>query len=43
MRFVLIVLLIAIIGGAGALATWKMPAPTATVEKEIPNSRFANE
>ena len=34
------VLAVALVGGAVFLATWDMPAPTATVEKVIPNDRF---
>jgi hypothetical protein len=39
-RIFLGVLLISIVGGGIFLATWKIPAPTATVEKVIPNDRF---
>jgi hypothetical protein len=39
-RIFLGVLLIGIVGGGLFLATWKIPAPTATVEKVIPNDRF---
>jgi len=39
-RFVLIVCVLAVGGGAVFLATWDMPAPTARVEKVIPADRF---
>lgn len=32
--------LLLLVGGAVALATWEMPAPTAPREKTIPNDRF---
>ena len=40
MRILLGALLLSIVGGGVFLATWKIPAPTATVEKVIPNDRF---
>jgi hypothetical protein len=40
MRILLGALLLSIVGGGAFLATWKIPAPTATVEKVIPNDRF---
>ena len=39
-RILIFLVLILIVGGAVALATWDMPAPTATREKVIPNDRF---
>jgi hypothetical protein len=40
MRILLGLLFIGIVGGGAFLATWKIPAPTATVEKVIANDRF---
>lgn len=38
---IILILLLAAIGGGGAfLAGWDIPAPTAPVEKVIPNERF---
>lgn len=31
-----------IVAGASLLMVWEVPAPTTTVEKVIPNDRFAN-
>lgn len=39
-RILIVLVLLVIVGGAVALATWDMPAPTATREKVIPNERF---
>ncbi len=39
-KFVFLVLLLAIAGAGVFLATWDIPAPMASVEKEIPNDRF---
>lgn len=39
-RVLLVVILLALIGGAAFLATWDIPAPISTVEKEIPDERF---
>jgi hypothetical protein len=39
-RVVVLVVFALVIGGAIFLATWDIPAPTATVEKVIPNDRF---
>lgn len=39
-KLVFLVLLLAIAGGGVFLATWDIPAPMASVEKEIPNDRF---
>ncbi len=40
MRLLLIVIVVALAGGAVFLATWDMPAPTSRVEKVIPADRF---
>lgn len=32
--------LVILLGGAGYLAFWDIPAPSAVVEKTIPNDRF---
>lgn len=37
---VLSLLILALAGGGVFLATWKIPAPTAKVEKVIPDERF---
>jgi hypothetical protein len=39
-RIVLLVALVAIVGGAAFLVTWDIPPPTATVEIVLPNDRF---
>lgn len=39
-RVVVLVVFALVIGGAVFLATWDIPAPTASVEKVIPNDRF---
>ena len=39
-RIVALIVLVVIVGGAVFLATWRIPAPTARVEKVIPNDRF---
>lgn len=36
----LVLVLLVLVGGAAFLATWDIPAPTATVEKVIPDERF---
>ncbi len=43
MRFTLFLLFLVVLilaGGAVFLLTWDIPAPTASVEKVIPNDRF---
>jgi hypothetical protein len=43
MRFTIFLLLLIVLilaGGAAFLLTWDIPAPTAPVEKVIPNDRF---
>jgi hypothetical protein len=37
---IFLVLLITVIGGGAFLAMWEIPAPSATVEKILPNDRF---
>lgn len=39
-RILIVLVMFLLVGGAVALATWDMPAPTATREKVIPNERF---
>jgi hypothetical protein len=39
-RIVLVVLALVVIGGAVFLASWDIPAPSAPVEKAIPNDRI---
>lgn len=38
-RIIIAVLAVVIIGGAVFLASWNIPAPSASVEKVIPNDR----
>ncbi|MCW8914709.1 MAG: hypothetical protein OQK24_02515 [Magnetovibrio sp.] len=38
--FLLVLVLVAVGGGAVMLATWDIPAPVSTVEKVIPDERF---
>lgn len=40
LRTLLIVLVLAIVGGLVFLAMWDIPAPTARVEKVIPDDRL---
>ena len=40
-RLVFAVIALVVVGGGAYLATWDPPAPTSTVEKVIPNDRFA--
>ena len=40
MLFLFVLLLLILAGGAVFLLTWDIPAPTALVEKVIPNDRF---
>ena len=37
---IVVVLLVTLVGGGIFLATWEIPAPSATVEKTIPDDRF---
>lgn len=37
----IILLLVIVVGGGAFLAMWDIPAPTATVEKVIPDDRFS--
>jgi hypothetical protein len=39
-KILIVLVLVILVGGAVFLATWDMPAPTATVEKVIPNDHF---
>ena len=39
-RIIALVVLVIVAGGAVFLASWQIPAPTAKVEKVIPNDRF---
>lgn len=39
-RLVVLAVAVLVVGGAVFLATWDIPAPTAVVEKVIPNDRF---
>ncbi|MFM2129443.1 MAG: hypothetical protein RL477_989 [Pseudomonadota bacterium] len=38
-RIIVLVLIITVVGGAIFLASWDIPAPSAPVEKAIPNER----
>ena len=40
-RVLVALVLTVVVGGAAFLATWDPPAPTARVERVIPNERFA--
>ena len=37
---ILVLLVVAVAGGAGMLSNWDIPAPVSTVEKVIPDERF---
>ncbi|GGB31459.1 hypothetical protein GCM10011505_11130 [Tistrella bauzanensis] len=39
-RFILILLLVAILGGGAFLMTFDMPAPVRSVEKVVPNDKL---
>ena len=39
-RVLAILVLIVLVGGVAALAMWDIPAPSAKVEKVIPDDRF---
>lgn len=39
-RVVVVLLLVVVIGGTVALAMWDIPAPSAKVEKVIPDDHF---
>ena len=39
-RILLVVLLIVVLGGAAFLATWEIPAPTARIERVIPDDQL---
>ena len=38
--FLLVIVLLAVVGGAVFLATWDIPPPSERVEKVIPDERF---
>lgn len=40
-RTLVVLVLMVVVGGTAFLATWDPPAPTAQVERVIPNDRFA--
>jgi hypothetical protein len=39
-RFVALLVLVVIAGGAVLLSAWRIPAPSAKIEKVIPNDKF---
>ncbi len=39
-RVLAVLVLVVLVGGVAALAMWDIPAPSAKVEKVIPNDRF---
>lgn len=39
-KLLILLVLVAIVGGTIFLATWDMPPPSAVTEKVIPNDRF---
>ncbi|MGY8993629.1 MAG: hypothetical protein ACKVK8_05705 [Rhodospirillales bacterium] len=39
-RFILIILLLLIVGGATFLVAWDIPSPQSLIEKVIPDERF---
>jgi hypothetical protein len=39
-RVVVLLIMIVVVGGAAALAMWEIPAPSAKVEKVIPDDRL---
>jgi hypothetical protein len=39
-RFLLVLLLVLVLGGAVFLVTWDIPPPTARVEHVLPNDQF---
>ncbi len=39
-RFLMFLVVVAIVGGAAFLSTWDIPAPVSKVEKVIPDERF---
>ncbi len=39
-RFLVLLVGVVVVGGGAYLATWDPPAPTARIEKVIPNDRF---
>jgi hypothetical protein len=41
LKFLILIVVVVLAGGAVFLATWDIPAPTHPVEKVIPNDRFS--
>jgi hypothetical protein len=39
-RVVVVLVLVVVVGGTAALAMWDIPAPSAKIEKVIPDERF---
>jgi len=39
-KFVMILVLALLVGGAAFLATWDIPAPNSTIEKVLPDDQF---
>lgn len=39
-RVVIVLVLVVLVGGVVALSMWDIPAPTAKIEKVIPDERF---
>lgn len=39
-RLILILVVLLIAGGGVFLATWEIPAPTETIERDLPDDRF---
>ena len=39
-RVLLVVLLVVVLGGAAFLVTWEIPAPTARIERVIPDDQL---
>jgi hypothetical protein len=40
LKFLFLLVVLALVGGTVFLATWDMPPPSAVTEKVIPNDRF---
>lgn len=39
-RLIFLIVVLIIVGGGVFLATWDIPAPSRTIEKELPDERF---
>lgn len=39
-KYILVIIVLAVVAGGVFLATWDIPAPSEQVEKTIPNDRF---